>query len=146
MTQTLYLLLFYAYEQLRDLDPQPVALMGEAFYIFQAEDGIRDLVRSRGLGDVYKRQICPRVQTLTGSLFLHSLETSVPRHPKNSTSPTPLNSFIIAWGSVSDCHTCRVPLQQKGWKTLVYNVSVFFIFLLNPTNFEWITSEAWHKF
>ena len=26
---------------------------------FQAEDGIRDLVRSRGLGDVYKRQILP---------------------------------------------------------------------------------------
>ena len=25
-------------------------------YCFQAEDGIRDLVRSRGLGDVYKRQ------------------------------------------------------------------------------------------
>ena len=25
---------------------------------FQAEDGIRDLVRSRGLGDVYKRQEC----------------------------------------------------------------------------------------
>ena len=25
-------------------------------YYFQAEDGIRDLVRSRGLGDVYKRQ------------------------------------------------------------------------------------------
>ena len=24
--------------------------------VFQAEDGIRDLVRSRGLGDVYKRQ------------------------------------------------------------------------------------------
>ena len=28
---------------------------------FQAEDGIRDLVRSRGLGDVYKRQgMCGR--------------------------------------------------------------------------------------
>ena len=26
---------------------------------FQAEDGIRDLVRSRGLGDVYKRQTQP---------------------------------------------------------------------------------------
>ena len=25
-------------------------------FCFQAEDGIRDLVRSRGLGDVYKRQ------------------------------------------------------------------------------------------
>ena len=29
----------------------------ERFFFFQAEDGIRDLVRSRGLGDVYKRQV-----------------------------------------------------------------------------------------
>ena len=28
-------------------------------FCFQAEDGIRDLVRSRGLGDVYKRQVEP---------------------------------------------------------------------------------------
>ena len=28
-------------------------------FFFQAEDGIRDLVRSRGLGDVYKRQGIP---------------------------------------------------------------------------------------
>ena len=28
-------------------------------FFFQAEDGIRDLVRSRGLGDVYKRQDRP---------------------------------------------------------------------------------------
>ena len=27
------------------------------FFFFKAEDGIRDLVRSRGLGDVYKRQV-----------------------------------------------------------------------------------------
>ena len=27
------------------------------FFFFQAEDGIRDSVASRGLGDVYKRQI-----------------------------------------------------------------------------------------
>ena len=47
----------------------------DIFFFFQAEDGIRDLVRSRGLGDVYKRQaqyldrrpllrflaICPRI-------------------------------------------------------------------------------------
>ena len=26
-------------------------------FVFEAEDGIRDLVRSRGLGDVYKRQV-----------------------------------------------------------------------------------------
>ena len=30
-------------------------MWGDCFF-FQAEDGIRDLVRSRGLGDVYKRQ------------------------------------------------------------------------------------------
>ena len=29
----------------------------EGYVFFQAEDGIRDLVRSRGLGDVYKRQV-----------------------------------------------------------------------------------------
>ena len=31
-------------------------MVGFGFF-FQAEDGIRDLVRSRGLGDVYKRQL-----------------------------------------------------------------------------------------
>ena len=31
-------------------------LTGRELLDFQAEDGIRDLVRSRGLGDVYKRQ------------------------------------------------------------------------------------------
>ena len=32
------------------------------FFFFQAEDGIRDLVRSRGLGDVYKRQANGRIE------------------------------------------------------------------------------------
>ena len=32
------------------------ASSGGGLLLFQAEDGIRDLVRSRGLGDVYKRQ------------------------------------------------------------------------------------------
>ena len=33
-----------------------VCMSFSCFFFFQAEDGIRDLVRSRGLGDVYKRQ------------------------------------------------------------------------------------------
>ena len=37
-----------------------------SFFFFQAEDGIRDLVRSRGLGDVYKRQ-APNRGALGGS-------------------------------------------------------------------------------
>ena len=35
----------------------PVCISTVVSFFFQAEDGIRDLVRSRGLGDVYKRQI-----------------------------------------------------------------------------------------
>ena len=38
-------------------------------FFFQAEDGIRDLVRSRGLGDVYKRQVQEDIKK-----FLHSFE------------------------------------------------------------------------
>ena len=37
------------------LDKVSMEIMVVTFF-FQAEDGIRDLVRSRGLGDVYKRQ------------------------------------------------------------------------------------------
>ena len=33
------------------------AASASGFAFFQAEDGIRDVERSRGLGDVYKRQI-----------------------------------------------------------------------------------------
>ncbi len=33
-----------------------VVIIYVAFFFFQAEDGIRDVERSRGLGDVYKRQ------------------------------------------------------------------------------------------
>ena len=40
------------------------------FFFFQAEDGIRDLVRSRGLGDVYKRQ---------GISFLILMDGETPR-------------------------------------------------------------------
>ena len=29
----------------------------EEFFLFQAEDGIREAQESRGLGDVYKRQL-----------------------------------------------------------------------------------------
>ncbi len=34
---------------------------GISVFFFQAEDGIRDLVRSHGLGDVYERQIDQRL-------------------------------------------------------------------------------------
>ena len=49
---------------------------------FQAEDGIRDLVRSRGLGDVYKRQGLIGVLyisiLLTGLAILHLFFIRIP--------------------------------------------------------------------
>ena len=44
-------------------------MKGCCVFFFQAEDGIRDLVRSRGLGDVYKRQVEAE------ALFREALET-----------------------------------------------------------------------
>ena len=46
-------------------------------FLFQAEDGIRDLVRSRGLGDVYKRQVsrtldCTFAVTVVNTRYLSS--------------------------------------------------------------------------
>eukprot|EP00831_Metopus_contortus_P084709 TRINITY_DN9683_c0_g1_i2.p1 TRINITY_DN9683_c0_g1~~TRINITY_DN9683_c0_g1_i2.p1 ORF type:complete len:139 (+),score=46.91 TRINITY_DN9683_c0_g1_i2:56-472(+) len=38
------------------------------FFFFQAEDGIRDVERSRGLGDVYKRQVHGDSEQLKSSL------------------------------------------------------------------------------
>ena len=49
-------------------------------FFFQAEDGIRDLVRSRGLGDVYKRQqlMLPILLPLSASMGTDPLQLMVP--------------------------------------------------------------------
>ena len=44
------------------------------FFFFQAEDGIRDLVRSRGLGDVYKRQILRLEDPTSGRVLLDNTD------------------------------------------------------------------------
>ena len=52
-------------------------ISGLFFFFFQAEDGIRDLVRSRGLGDVYKRQFLLRRLWIAWTLFFNALAISV---------------------------------------------------------------------
>ena len=49
------------------------------FFFFQAEDGIRDLVRSRGLGDVYKRQasVCSPTENIWLIAHLGECETCI---------------------------------------------------------------------
>ena len=46
---------------------------------FQAEDGIRDLVRSRGLGDVYKRQGIYRISKSDLTLYGIDVNSVDPR-------------------------------------------------------------------
>ena len=48
------------------------------FLFFQAEDGIRDLVRSRGLGDVYKRQAYAFTSAGTSGMALISAGAGAP--------------------------------------------------------------------
>ena len=53
--------------------------LGYYFVFFQAEDGIRDLVRSRGLGDVYKRQGMARSKR-NGQKRMKKKRTHPPHH------------------------------------------------------------------
>ena len=46
------------------MEPSPSHIAFRLWFFFQAEYGIRDLVRSRGLGDVYKRQDIRHVNVL----------------------------------------------------------------------------------
>eukprot|EP00658_Telonema_sp_P-2_P068688 TRINITY_DN5765_c0_g1_i5.p1 TRINITY_DN5765_c0_g1~~TRINITY_DN5765_c0_g1_i5.p1 ORF type:complete len:166 (-),score=51.08 TRINITY_DN5765_c0_g1_i5:280-777(-) len=46
------------------------------FFFFQAEDGIRDAQESRGLGDVYKRQVSTQSTGDLGIAFMQSYKAS----------------------------------------------------------------------
>ena len=56
-------------------------------FFFQAEDGIRDLVRSRGLGDVYKRQL--------GRFFIELMRTDDANRILGLRVNTWMSAFII---------------------------------------------------
>ena len=59
------------------------------FFFFQAEDGIRDLVRSRGLGDVYKRQV--------GTVTFAQEDLMTPANPSTR---GPINDGWIVFGTM----------------------------------------------
>ena len=64
------------------------------FFFFQAEDGIRDLVRSRGLGDVYKRQEERYTQRLGGRSVDDETESDPSSDPPESATPAQPLSLI----------------------------------------------------
>ena len=81
------------------------------FYVFffQAEDGIRDLVRSRGLGDVYKRQPFGPKNPNTSPRFISKLTFSTPRK-----SPYDFVKFCICLLYTSDAADERSSVDLGG--------------------------------
>eukprot|EP00657_Telonema_sp_P-1_P008896 TRINITY_DN31215_c0_g1_i1.p1 TRINITY_DN31215_c0_g1~~TRINITY_DN31215_c0_g1_i1.p1 ORF type:complete len:100 (+),score=41.05 TRINITY_DN31215_c0_g1_i1:47-346(+) len=70
------------------------------FFFFQAEDGIRDLVRSRGLGDVYKRQI---TQDASFHLLAHTQESHHIRSHQSWRSSGSLHFLMEKRFNLVDC-------------------------------------------
>ena len=64
------------------------------FFFFQAEDGIRDAQESRGLGDVYKRQVRNGLNNEVFSSRYSSLD------PCNPTSWIPVGVIIVSTKSI----------------------------------------------
>ena len=84
-------------------------LSSVCFFFFQAEDGIRDLVRSRGLGDVYKRQ-------QAGGGGMTCFRATYRRSARTTTSVTVVPS--AAARSFTACH------RSSGTRTLRIGVCV----------------------
>ena len=80
------------------------------FFFLQAEDGIRDLVRSRGLGDVYKRQVWNRVEQRPLEGFVFAL--------------TPFNFTAIAGNLPSSAAMMGNTIVWKPSNTAIYAASV----------------------
>ena len=66
------------------------------YFFFQAEDGIRDLVRSRGLGDVYKRQSLqvPKLELYKVKIWC-CRDNSIFKYCPNNPLPPVIRIFIL---------------------------------------------------
>ena len=74
-------------------------------FCFQAEDGIRDLVRSRGLGDVYKRQTKELAEEFDLSeekfiLKLNDIRKKLFSHRKNRVHPHKDDKILTDWNAL----------------------------------------------
>ena len=82
------------------------------YVLCQAEDGIRDLVRSRGLGDVYKRQVLggPDFEIAKGNLLLDVMFNAEIRYLVDDDANISLENEMQKWSD---------ELIQKGRKPFV---------------------------
>src|SRR5665811_2565389 len=85
------------------------------FFFFQAEDGIRDLVRSRGLGDLYKRQSLDNYNVTS----LHPIQLT--RRSRYSVTPSRVAHSLQRAARVTVTHsrTFTVPSSDgDSWETI----------------------------
>eukprot|EP00656_Telonema_subtile_P008830 TRINITY_DN14130_c0_g1_i3.p1 TRINITY_DN14130_c0_g1~~TRINITY_DN14130_c0_g1_i3.p1 ORF type:complete len:209 (-),score=87.69 TRINITY_DN14130_c0_g1_i3:104-730(-) len=92
-------------------------------FFFQAEDGIRDLVRSRGLGDVYKRQSAERLKRLgETNQLLAGLETKFAHNQTQREqaehAAAQAQSRADAAQEAADAGQAEVSTQQRRVSTL----------------------------
>ena len=102
------------------------------FFFFQAEDGIRDLVRSRGLGDVYKRQDTYRGEAPKAFIKLKSgmtaTQADIMRHLEEKISKIELPAEIefrdalpkTMIGKLSKKELVAEELAKRGQKAVSY--------------------------
>ena len=93
-------------------------------FFFQAEDGIRDLVRSRGLGDVYKRQIngCVAERPIAaackavshGTRWFESIRTHQPYRASSTGRAAASKAEGSRFDSVVRCQTSRRSQVVEG--------------------------------
>ena len=97
------------------------------FFFFQAEDGIRDLVRSRGLGDVYKRQTEPHAPTSLNDVGRMPQLQIIPRNnigrlsdalevvlaAEDGVGPLP---WPYGWPAIAAAHASLYASVIEGWE------------------------------
>src|SRR5665647_3822322 len=71
------------------------------FFFFQAEDGIRDRSPSRGLGDVYKRQVSMLIGTVAGVLCYGMMLLRVRKQCDESLDAWAIHGMGGLWGTIA---------------------------------------------
>ena len=88
-------------------------------FLCQAEDGIRDLVRSRGLGDVYKRQGLCRVE-----IGHHDIRKIVLKQGRGRQGAKIVESFIVCLLYTSDAADERSSVDLGGRRIIKKKTNV----------------------
>ena len=93
-------------------------------FFFQAEDGIRDRSPSRGLGDVYKRQLFyGYIFRYTFSYMLHRLHICTLNIKPTFTYPRAMHDEVSLYTIISSPWTGRSSIWWKSASTICYLVT-----------------------